>query len=86
MVKYAANKQAILSTVEAEQSVSYRPTALMVTAADEGRQGAHEQDTQTSGRSHTTGIKTKTSLTNYTVNNSPRLKKREFKGLGSNTI
>lgn len=37
MVKYAANKQAILSTVEAEQSVSYRPTALMVTAADEGR-------------------------------------------------
>lgn len=37
MVKYAANKQAIQSTVEAEQSVSYRPTALMVTAADEGR-------------------------------------------------
>ena len=37
MVKCAANKQAILSIVEAEQSVSYRPTARMVTAADEGR-------------------------------------------------
>ena len=37
MVKCAANKRAILSIVEAEQSVSYRPTALTVTAADGGR-------------------------------------------------
>ena len=37
MVKCAANKQAILSIVEAEQSVSCRPTALIVTSADEGR-------------------------------------------------